>query len=180
MRSLYLYTSLTARLKTSIDSLCARSGLVILRITTLLVNVPILAQSFFWLLESCFHCVCYLYRDISGYRVFPHHSVRRKTAITIVREVKNSGLQSSEQFIQGLLRFWELAVTSLRSRQDRQDCASILLNIVRVACFHSRKDLYPVEQTIKITKSKMSAREALLLRIIPNKAKRQGHDALHK
>jgi len=43
MRSLYLYTSLAARLKISKDLLFAYSGLVILHITTLLVYVLILA-----------------------------------------------------------------------------------------------------------------------------------------
>jgi hypothetical protein len=80
MRSLYLCTSLTTRLKTSIDSLLARSGLVILRVTTLLVYVLLLAQSFFWLLESCFHCVCYLYQNISDHRAFPHHSGRSESS----------------------------------------------------------------------------------------------------
>ena len=74
MRSLYLYTSLTARSKTSIDSPFAHSGLVTLRVATLLVYVLILAQSSFWFLESCFHCVCYLYPDIGDYRVSLHHS----------------------------------------------------------------------------------------------------------
>ena len=76
MRS--LYTSLTTRLKISVGSLIAHSGLVILRVTDLLVYVLILAQSFFWLLESCFHCICYFYHDISDHRVFPHHSESSK------------------------------------------------------------------------------------------------------